>query len=178
MLTLDVLYAVLQGLHPNYLTHLEPTWLVFCRDIHEALQQGNDPASALQFALDQAWGPHIVAINKLLREVQPAMQMPGLSRRQKEALIALRYSKVASLTQLSRTLLADASNTQKRLNVLIKRGFALKFSRQGGLYYFAIPAPLDKGVRLKVNQIIRETLNRIPLEVTNMPPKPTKTTKS
>jgi len=42
MLTLEILYAVLQGLPPDYLTFLDEIWSAFCRKIHWALQRGAD----------------------------------------------------------------------------------------------------------------------------------------
>jgi hypothetical protein len=156
MLTLEALFAVLQGLRPDHLTHLEPIWKVFCDEIHQELNKGHDPLTALTIVLDQAEYGVLNAINRLLSQIQPAMQLPGLTFRQKEVLIALRYAKVASLAQLSRELVEDRRNTYRRLTALVKKGLALKFFRKDGVFYFAIPAALDHSVKDAVFHLIAD----------------------
>ncbi len=50
MLTLEMLYAVLQGLPSSYLTRLDEPLAYFCGRIHAALNDGHDPITALQIA--------------------------------------------------------------------------------------------------------------------------------
>ncbi len=175
MLTLDVLYAVLQGLHPSHFSHLDGIWQVFCADIHKAIKEGRDPVTAFKSTLDQAQYGILWGIEQALSQILSVSDLPGLTFRQKEALSALRHAKVASLAQLSRTLLADPSNTQKRLNALIKRGFVGKFFRQGGIFYYAIAAPLDRSTRSSIYKIIGERLEKFREENTE-PTKPTTAT--
>lgn len=54
MLTLEILFAVLHGLPPSHLTHLERPWHRFCLRIHRGLMYGKPPLEALQLALQQA----------------------------------------------------------------------------------------------------------------------------
>ena len=159
MLTLEILYAVLQGLPPDYLTFLDEIWSAFCRKIHWALQRGADPASAFKQALQDAGEWEVREINRLFAQAHRVVQLPGLTYRQREVLTALRYSKVASLTNLSRALGADRGNTHRRLDVLVKRGLAYKFYGKGGVCYLAISAPLPREARLEIHKFIREGLD-------------------
>ncbi len=161
MLTLDMLYAVLQGLTSNYLGHLDRVWISFCVRIQLALEEGKDPISALKLAFQKAQPWELYSMKEALREVMPVMRLPGLSYRQKETLIALRCAKVASLSQLTRVLLEDRSNTHKRLTVLVRRGLAVKFFQPDGVYYFAVPAPLEKEVKSAVSQMIDQFLEEL-----------------
>ena len=81
MFSLEMLYAVLQGLPAKYLDFLDPPWPPFCQCIEIALKDGKDPLAALQFALDATndWGKSM--LKKALSQVRPVMQMPGLSYR-------------------------------------------------------------------------------------------------
>jgi hypothetical protein len=158
MLTLEVLYAVLQGLPPDYLTFLDEVWRVFCRTIHWELESGADPASAFKQALKKAGNWEVHEINRLFAQATQVIHVPGLSYRQKEVLTALRYSKVASLTSLSRALGADRSNTHRRLDVLVKKGLAFKFYGKGGVCYLAISGPLPKEAKVEIHKFIRQEL--------------------
>jgi hypothetical protein len=173
MLTLETLYALLQGLPAKYLDFLDPPWPPFCQRIENALKQGMDPLAALQFALDamNAWGRSM--LKNALSQVRPVMNLPGLSYRQKEALIALRYAGVASLAQLSRVLVQDPSNTRKRLMALVNKGYAMRFFRPGGVYYFAIPSRIDKSLKISVNELLNDLIDASALEAQpNLPQLP------
>ncbi len=159
MLTLEILYAVLQGLDPSYLTHLDHAWAVFCLRIHDALGKGNDPIAALKTAIFQTGPREFAAIRKMLREARPVMKLPGLSRRQKEALVALRYSKVASISHLSQVLAMDRSNTFRTLKALVAKRLALKFIRKDGVYYYALPASLGHSVKAEINRLLLDQLS-------------------
>lgn len=178
MLTLDVLYAVLQGLHPSHFSHLDGVWQVFCGDIYQAIKQGRDPVTAFKNTLDQARYGILSGIEQALSELLSVSDLPGLTFRQKQALSTLRHAKVLSLTQLSRTLLADPSNTQKRLNVLIKKGLVGKFFRQGGIFYYAIASPLDRSTRSSIYKIIGQRLEKFRAKNGQAPTRSTKATKS
>jgi hypothetical protein len=172
MITLELIYAVLRGLPARYLDFLDPPWPPFIQRIENALKNGQDPMSALRFALDSMNDWAKTVLRKTLSQVRPVMRLPGLSYRQKEALVALRSAGVVSLTQLSRVLVQDRSNTHKRLAVLVSKGYALKFFRSGGTYYFAITSPVEKSLKHSVNllldQLIDETEN-----LPNLPQLPT-----
>ncbi len=60
------------------------------------------------------------------------MQLPGLSFAQRQVLITL-----------------------------AKKGLVLKFFAKGGVYYLAIPAHLDKKVKLEVNRLIAEQIGHV-----------------
>jgi hypothetical protein len=183
MLTLDLLYALLRGLPAKYLDFLDPPWPPFCQRVENALKEGKDPLAALQFALDamNPWARGM--LQKLLSQIGPAMSLPGLTYRQKEALIALRYAGVASLAQLSRVLVQDPSNTYKRLAVLVAKGYAAKFFRKAGVFYFAVSSPLDPSLKHSVHELLTRLINEYSSEaqpttstITTMvtiPPEPT-----
>ncbi len=154
MLTIEMLYAVLQGLPSSHLDFLDGPWPRFCKRIERALKAGLDPLFALKSALDNMGDWERKMLRKALAKSRSVMPLVDLSYRQKEALIALRYAGVSSLAQLSRVLVQDPANTHKRLTVLVKKGFAMKFFRPGGIYYFAVPAAIDKSLKLSVNELL------------------------
>jgi len=176
MLTLETLYALLQGLPAKYLDFLDPPWPPFCQRIENALKQGMNPLAALQFALDAMndWGRSM--LKKALSQVRPVMNLHGLSYRQKEALIALRYAGVASLAQLSRILVQDRSNTRRCLLALVNKGYAVRFFRPGGVYYFAIPSRIEKSIKVSVNELLNkmidESVSQASVNVPQLPHRP------
>jgi len=158
MLTMEIIYALLQGLPAKYLDFLEPPWPPFCLRLEQALKNGATPVEALSYAIESMndWGRS--QLNKTLLEVRPVMNLPGLSYRQKEALITLRSVDVASLAQLSRVLLQDPSNVRKRLLALVKKGYILRFFRQGGIHYYAIPQKMEKSIKHSVNDLMNSLI--------------------
>jgi hypothetical protein len=92
MLTLDMLFAVLQGLPGSALTHLREPWQLFCDRIHFAFHRTIDPLEALKMALDKASTAEIRLISEAVTEAQGVLELPDLSPRQIQALTALRYS--------------------------------------------------------------------------------------
>jgi hypothetical protein len=160
MLSLDMLYAVLQGLPPKYLNHLEWPWPQFCERIARSLNSGADAAAALRSAVNSCSPSQLAAIKKSLREIEPVMHLPGLTYRQREALIALRNSKTASLAHLTHILALDRSNIHRSLSALIKKGYAIRFFRPGGVHYMAIDSPIEKSVKLAAFQMITEILKK------------------
>lgn len=159
MLTLDVLYAVLQGLPAERLQHLKDTpWLILCSRIEDQLKHGESPLLALREALKQTGNRERQHIREALACILPAMSIPHLTYRQRQALITLRYAKSISLTQLSYALMADRSNTRRRMQVLVRRGLALKFSQPGGECYLATTSPLSKEVKRGIQQLLNELL--------------------
>ncbi len=158
MLTLDILYAVLQGLPHDYLTFLDEVWRAFCRTINRELERGADPTSAFKQALKNASSWEVREINRLFAQATQVIHVPGLTYRQREVLTALRYSKVASLTNLSRALGADRGNTHRRLEVLVKKRLAFKFYGKGGVCYLAISDPLPREAKIEIHKFIRQEL--------------------
>ncbi len=154
MITLEIIYALLQGLPVKYLDFLEPPWPPFCLRIEHALKDGVEPMEALKYALDSLneWGRG--QLRKALSNVRPVLELPSLSYRQKEALIAMRSAGVASLAQLGRVLMQDRSNLLKRITVLVNKGYAMKFFRQGGVYYYALPHRLEKSLKISVFELL------------------------
>ena len=146
------------GLPYPYLQHLDAPWPLIGKRIHVALNQGHDPYFAVKLAFAQTRESEREKIKGTLLQVLPVMQIPGLSYRQREALIALRASNVASLAQLSRVLVQDRANTHRRLSALVKKGLAVKFYQPGGVYYFAIPKPLEKSVKAAVSRFINNLI--------------------
>src|SRR5690606_4758184 len=100
MLSLDLLYAVLQGLPATHLQHLDRPWLLFCERIEQALKGGQSALSALRLALEETHESHIRVIKKALTHVAAVRGLKKLSYRQKQLLMVLRVAKVASLRQL------------------------------------------------------------------------------
>lgn len=159
MLTLDVLYAVLQGLPAKRLQHLKDTpWMLLCQRIEHQLQHGEPPLVALRDALKETGNGERNHLREVLACILPVMSIPHLTYRQRQALITLRYAKSISLTQLSYTLMADRSNTRRRMQVLVRRGLALKFSQPGGECYMATTTALSKDVKRGIQQILDELL--------------------
>ncbi|MEX2144413.1 MAG: helix-turn-helix domain-containing protein [Anaerolineales bacterium] len=156
MLTIEMLYAVLQGLPSAHLDFLDPPWPIFCQRIERALKAGLDPLTALKSALDNMGDWEALMLRKALAQSISVLPITDLSYRQKEALIALRYAGVASLAQLSRVLLQDPANTHKRLAVLVKKGFAMKFFRPGGIHYFAVPGPIERSLKVSIKELLNE----------------------
>ena len=52
MLTMEIIYALLQGLPAKYLDFLEPPWPPFCLRLEQALKNGATPVEALSYAIE------------------------------------------------------------------------------------------------------------------------------
>lgn len=155
MLTLEMLYAVIKGLPATHLDHLSRQWLLFCGDIHRAMQAGATPVDALIDTIRSLQYWQIKKMHSDFTVAQAVHTIPGLSYRQKQALIALRTAETASLPQLCRVLAQDRSNVHKRLNALVKKGLALKFFRPDGVYYFALTTQLQPDTRRAINRTMQ-----------------------
>ena len=151
--------AVLQGLPPEFLTFLDETWLNFCRRIQWALGRGLDPVAALKAAIEELSDSQMEDLKRALGEVKPVMQMRGLSYPQKEVLIALRYSKVVSLSRLSKQLVRDVGNTNRRLSALVKKGLAFKFYSKEGPCYMAVTTPMQRTTKSAIHQVLFELID-------------------
>jgi hypothetical protein len=138
MLTLDVLFAVLQGLPGYALTHLREPWQFFCDRIRFAFHRTNEPLKALKSALDQASPAELRLISGAVEEARAVMGLSDLSPRQRQALAALRYARTATLSQLYKVLNWDRSNTYRCLAALMKKGYVGKVYADQGPTYFAI----------------------------------------
>lgn len=156
MLTLDLLFAVLRGLPASYLSHLELPWRVFCGRIQRALDLGQPPMAALKQALEHATEDEVLRLCKAIGEVNGVALLPDLSFRQRQALVALRYQNVASLSHLSRLLNWDRAHTYHRLSALVRKGYALKFYGDNGPSYLAIYEPVQSSVKYEAFQLIQE----------------------
>ena len=156
MISREMLYALLQGLPEKYFAHLDAPWHFIARLIDIELKQGRDPITALKAAFARTNDYSRQKIKETLLNVMPVMQIPGLSYRQREALIALRSVKSASLAQLCRILAQDRRNLYRRLNALVSKGLALRFYQPGGVFYFAISSPMEKSLKIAVNQFLDE----------------------
>ena len=161
MLTFEILYAMLLGLPSSYLEHLDNEWSSLGAHIVEALHAGHDAVSALKIALQAAPYWQILGLRDSFKMIKGVMALPGLSYRQKELLMALRSAKVASLAQLSRSVNCDRNNTHKRLITLVNKGFAVKFPRPDGVYYFAVAARLDSSARSAAHRMLIEVMDYI-----------------
>ena len=150
MLTLELIYALLQGLPADHLDFLDRPWYLLATRIQRALKDGSDPLAALRSALSASpqWERQVF-LRAFLQE-EPVFALPDLTQRQKEALIALRYAGACSLSQLSRILAQDRGNTSRRLDVLIEKGYAVKYFRREGPCYLAITSPLDDHAKSQV----------------------------
>lgn len=161
-----MLYVVLQGVPASFFDHLDRPWFVFCENLAKVIAKGGSPQEALSFALSESERWQMDAIRSLLLAIGPAMQVPGLSYRQREVLLALRNAKVASLTRLSHLISMDVSNTHKRLAKLVARGLAVKFYRPGGPHYFAVVNPVSRQFRKQVHEFLLPLLS----DPNNLPP--------
>src|SRR3990172_2203912 len=110
MLTLEMLFAVLQGLPASFLTQLDSSWQTFCGRLEFALRRHTDPLEALKNALLGASQQEIRYLGRALAMAESVMGLPGLSARQKQVLIVLRYEHAASLSRLHKLLNWDRSN--------------------------------------------------------------------
>ncbi len=155
MLTLDMLFAVLHGLPANHLDYLDRPWYLLASRIERALKEGQDPYSALRSALSNSpeWERQVY-LRAFLQE-EPVMALTDLTPRQKDALIALRYAGACSLPQLSRILVLDRSYTRRLLEVLIEKGYAIKYFRRDGTYYLAISSPMSSQARSQVTELMQ-----------------------
>jgi DNA-binding MarR family transcriptional regulator len=162
MITFEIIYAVLLGVHPENFTFLDRPWRLFCYSLFQLLSKGEDPLAALKASLESAFQEDPLAFKSLIAQIRFAENLPKLSHRQKQLLIALRYAKVASLTQLSKIVAADRSNTHRRLAVLVRKGHALKFfSETNGVSYAAIREKFDNPFKRQVHQILDEQLGQV-----------------
>ncbi|MEX2161096.1 MAG: helix-turn-helix domain-containing protein, partial [Anaerolineales bacterium] len=166
MLSREMLYAILQGLPYKYFQHLDAPWPLIAKRINLCLDEGLDPVSALKAAFKWMGPYERRTVKETLLLVAPVMHIPGLSYRQREVLVALRSAKIASLSQLCRTLAQDRGNTHRRLAALVSKGLAVRFFQPGGAFYFAIPAPMEKSVKLAVNQFIDDLTDEFAAEPT------------
>ena len=176
MISRELLYAILQGLPEKYLAHLDAPWPLIARRINIELSQGRDPISALKSAFARTGEYERQKIREALLQIVPVMQIPGLSYRQREALVALRSAKTASLAQLCRILSRERSNTYRSMSALVKKGLAIKFFQPGGVYYFAVPSRLEKSVKIAVNQFISELMKEFSVASTTSTTLTTRTT--
>lgn len=155
---MDMLYAILQGLPYNYLEHLDPPWPLIAKRIYYYLKAEYDAVTAVKYSFLDMTETERAVIKETLIQVMPVMQIPGLSYRQREALIALRSAKTASLAQLCRVLMQDRGNTHRRMSALVKKGLAVRFFQPGGVFYFAVQAPLEKSVKSAVNTVVNDLI--------------------
>jgi hypothetical protein len=158
MISIELLHALLQGLPSKFLEHLNPPWPLIATRIQLQIDEGEDPVSALKFAFMSTKDYERRSIRETLLQVLPVMQIPGLSYRQREALIALRSAKTASLSQLCQVLAQDRGNTFRRMGALVNKGLAFKFYRPGGVYYFAVLTPMEKSAKVAVSHFIDELI--------------------
>jgi len=169
MISREMLYALLQGLPEKYFAHMDAPWHFLARLINLELKAGRDPISALKAAFARTNDFSRQKIKETLLNVMPVMQIPGLSYRQREALIALRSVKSASLAQLCCILAQDRRNLYRRLNALVKKGLAFRFYQPGGVFYFALPSPMEKSLKLAVNQFLDELIKEYSAETPSKP---------
>jgi hypothetical protein len=71
MFSIEILYAVLQGLPPEYLTFLDEVWVIFCRRIHWELERGVDPLTALKSVLKAIPDSQKEKIRSALAQAKP-----------------------------------------------------------------------------------------------------------
>ena len=155
MLTLEILFAVLQGLPADHLDHLDRPWYLLAWRIERGLKEGLEPYAALRSALsNSAKWERQVYLRAFLQE-EPVLALPDLTQRQKDALIALRYAGACSLQQLSRILALDRSYTRRLLEVLIEKGHAIKYFRRDGAYYLAISSSLNEQSKSQVIELMQ-----------------------
>lgn len=151
-----MLYAVLQGLTSNHLAHLDRAWISLANRIQFSLKQGAKPMPALRQAFQDLTIIERSTIEHALTLYWPIMQIPGLTYRQREALLAVRSAHCASLAQLSRVLAQDRRLVHRRLAALVRKGLVIRFFQPGGVYYMAVRRPQDKTLKRQVTRFIAE----------------------
>ena len=84
MLTLDMLYAVIQGLPADHLDYLDRPWYLLAVRIERALKEGLDPASALHSALSNSadWERQVY-LRAFIHE-EPVLALPDLTHAKKK----------------------------------------------------------------------------------------------
>jgi hypothetical protein len=137
MITHSTLSALIQGLPLKYFDHLPEPWPAMARRISRVMQSGPDYAAALRTAFDQATPQELEALKKTFTISWDVVQIPKLTYRQRELLIALRMVKVASLSQISAIVSQDRRNTARRLETLEKKYFVERIMQPNGTHYFA-----------------------------------------
>jgi predicted transcriptional regulator len=158
MLTLDLLYAVLQGLPPSQFADLDTPSRTFCDRVHSHLQSGHSPLDAMKTALAELGDSEAQLIFKALDDAQSMEQLSDLSLGQKQVLLALRSSEFASTTQLAWRLKQDRSNIRKRLAVLVKKGYVVRFLRPSSAVYFAVLSRNPHNLKISVNDLLNSLL--------------------
>ncbi len=161
MLTLDALFAVLQGLPASHFAHLHHAWQLFCSRLQFALYRTDDPLAALKEALRKATSGEIRLISRAVAETEFVMQLSDLSVRQKQALIALRYENSSSLSRLFKILNWDRSNTYRCLAVLMKKGYVGKFYGDKGPCYYSIERRLQTSTKSAAFKVILDYLREL-----------------
>lgn len=155
MLTQEMIFALLQGLPADHLDYLDRPWFLLAKRIERAMKEGQDPYTALHSALTNSHEWERQAYLRAFLQEEPVLALPDLTPRQKDALIALRYSGACSLQQLSRILALDRSYTRRLLEVLIEKGYAIKYFRRDGPYYLAISSPMSDQARSQVTELMQ-----------------------
>ena len=155
MLTLEMLFAVLHGLPADHLDYLDRPWYLLAKRIERAMKEGQDPYSALHSALVNSHEWERQTYLRAYLQEEPVMALPDLTPRQKDALIALRYAGACSLQQLSRILALDRSYTRRLLEVLIEKGYAIKYFRREGTYYLAISSTMSDQARSQIAELMQ-----------------------
>jgi hypothetical protein len=79
MLTLDALFAILQGLPASHFAHLHRAWQLFTSRLQFALHNAGNPLDALKTALRQATSGEIRLIARAVDETEFVMQFTDLS---------------------------------------------------------------------------------------------------
>ena len=139
MLTLEMIFALLQGLPADHLDHLDRAWFLLAERIQRYMREGQLPYHALHQALNHSTQWERDAYLRAFQLEAPVRALPDLNHRQKDALIALRYAGASSLQQLIRVLALDRSYTRRLLDALVEKGYAIKYFRRDGAYY--LPSP-------------------------------------
>jgi DNA-binding MarR family transcriptional regulator len=153
MLTQEMFLALLQGLPADDLSYLDQPWYLLALRIQRGLKEGLAPPAALHAALDNS--PEADRQSHLRAFLQESsVDGLDLSPRQKDALVALRYAGSCSLAQLSRILMRDPSNTRRTLQVLVEKGYAIKYFRKDGPAYSAVTSPLSEKHRAEAIEIL------------------------
>jgi DNA-binding MarR family transcriptional regulator len=147
MISLNLIQAVLQGLSTKYLDDLPEPWETMFRRLaaNMAWTKG-DFLKSLQATLAELGDWEQEKIVSLFRDMLVVSQLPGLSFRQRQVLVALRNLQVATVPQLCMMLAQDRTHLHRRLNALVSKGYALKFYNKKGVHFFALP---EKNEELK-----------------------------
>jgi DNA-binding MarR family transcriptional regulator len=164
MLTIDTVVALLQGLPPTYTNSLPEPWESIARRISAAASNHATPEAALRFVLNSLFAWELQVLRESIANSISISQIPGLTRSQRQALLAVRGSTILSQSNLCDILAKDRSQVNRRMAGLVRKGLVVKVFHKGAAHYFAPATPNDRQLRRRVHRLLANLANELPAE--------------